>query len=425
MLRDWTKRRAFRARINRDDECDTSLISTVLLLAMTVMIVSGVILWALPEIQRRTMDIQYRAGLAQFEVIDSNLKEIARETAGVGEVTGSGRTAYVNVPSGSIFVENTTTTWVVAATHRSIGNRDIGVEYDSEDNTLTILNCTEAGASVNTTMNITYSHIGDEDSYSNIQSPYQRPDNTWVSSFRSYNSSAGNTTSPMSTYNVDGGVGAGPYASPEGGTNYLARTVYNSQAGRNRWEVVFSPQESLANTHIMLYTVYGSYNNARHSWERIDFSSTGDTLLADIWIIGSKSLKYEIQSTMGTFFIKESNMALVSNYPSLSAYVLTAPPYFNTTTDAVLYFASMEHTGVAGGGGGSYTITSYAKSVQSLQAASVQSLRVQVYGEDSAAWQTYLTSGLDFENEMTQAKYPKTVDNVKLIYYTFMIDIKV
>lgn len=410
----------------KDDDGDVQLISTVLVLVMTLLIITGILLWALPEVQRRSLDVQYRAGITQFETLDMNIKGVMRESASIGNVNGSSRTSHLNIPSGELSIEADKEIWIITSTKREIWGGDIYVEYSSSQNSLTIINYTREGTTTNAPINITYSWLNYSNGRTNIQSPYHSGTSGWSSSRSEWSAlePTKRVTYPIVTYGVGNGSGVFPYTSSTNAIEYTVKTKWNDNVGKKRWEVSLTTPTKLTDVYIQLYTVSGVYDPVLHGWKKIDTFTGMDVLIGEVWILSTDSIKYDMTSSYGNFYIKAENAAILTNYPSSTPYVEKAPIFFNTSDEITLYFVKMNGKGISNGGRGDYEVAVSTEAINKYAVSDTKTLRIQVIGSDGDAWHRYFVSECGFIMDgSAQVKYKETPQNVKLMHYALTVDV--
>ncbi len=125
----------FRKSFSDDVDAVTPIISTLLLITIMLTIISAILYWSIPTMNRISWDTEYRTTMSGFEAFDAALEDTVQ-----GGVAGSTRTIRISVPNGDLLAYERSTRWYYSFSYFS--NTDFEIygldeELDGEDDDLT------------------------------------------------------------------------------------------------------------------------------------------------------------------------------------------------------------------------------------------------------------------------------------------------
>jgi len=121
----------FRKGFVDDVDAVTPIISTLLLITIMLTIISAILYWSIPAMNRISWDTEFRTSMAGFEALDAALEDTV-----LGGVSGSTRSFRISVPQGNLLYYPNVARWYVSFTYDSgydFEIADIADEYEEPD----------------------------------------------------------------------------------------------------------------------------------------------------------------------------------------------------------------------------------------------------------------------------------------------------
>jgi len=125
----------FRKKFSDDVDAVTPIISTLLLITIMLTIISAILYWSIPAMNRISWDTEYRTTMAGYEALDAALEDTVQ-----GGVAGSTRTVRISVPNGDLISYPRSTRWYYSFSYFSDTDFEIyGLddELDGEETDIT------------------------------------------------------------------------------------------------------------------------------------------------------------------------------------------------------------------------------------------------------------------------------------------------
>jgi hypothetical protein len=102
----------FRKSFADDVDAVTPIVSTLLLITIMLTIISSILYWSIPTMNRISWDTEYRTTMAGFEALDAALEDTVQ-----GGVAGSTRTIRISVPDGTLLSRPRSSRWYLSYTY--------------------------------------------------------------------------------------------------------------------------------------------------------------------------------------------------------------------------------------------------------------------------------------------------------------------
>ena len=123
----------FRKSFSDDVDAVTPIISTLLLITIMLTIISAILYWSIPTMNRISWDTEYRTTMSGFEAFDAALEDTVQ-----GGVAGSTRTIRISIPNGDLLSYERSTRWYYSFSYFSdtdfeIYGLDEELEGDDDD----------------------------------------------------------------------------------------------------------------------------------------------------------------------------------------------------------------------------------------------------------------------------------------------------
>ncbi|MCI0497784.1 MAG: hypothetical protein L0Z54_05795 [Thermoplasmata archaeon] len=103
--------KGFRKRFMNDVDAVTPIIGTLLLITIMLTIISTILYWSIPTINRISWDTEFRTSMAGFEAYDAALEDTV-----TGGIAGSTRTVRISVAKGDMMYISNKARWYVSYT---------------------------------------------------------------------------------------------------------------------------------------------------------------------------------------------------------------------------------------------------------------------------------------------------------------------
>jgi len=323
----------FRKKFVDDVDAVTPIISTLLLITIMLTIISAILYWSIPAMNRISWDTEYRTTMSGFEALDAALEDTVQ-----GGVAGSTRTVRISVPNGNMLSYQRSSRWYYSYSYFSDMDfeiygledeleRQLDMESENDDDPTTIRIFTQRD--VRFDLNITW--------YGDIKDNEIDVKKNWTDFTNNAFGDEISIVRPLLTKKAD---------------------FLGSEAVR-----------------IVRF--------------KLMFNSNG-TVFGEAFFIPMDRIEVKIPSEFGTAHIVSENAGILAKFPSQA---VVNPPLFSYDEDSdELYFniVKINSSGIGSVGRGNWQISMRLQNVDFTRTDDVFHFRMRMIGEYSEAWIIYL-----------------------------------